>query len=164
MPAGQDELTSVIRLTSGYLDGALRRSAKKAALDVEDYINRRIASGGTDEEILDEIMQAVTGEDSGHIFGSFAGDVKQNISGAMNIAATQGALAEAKSEGIEMLRWQTVGKNICEDCAERHGEVDTAEAWEVRGMPGMFGSRCGSNCQCMLVPESVELEPIKVDG
>ena len=56
------------------------------------------------------------------------------------------------------LKWIAISKNICPDCKERAGQVDTWEGWEARGMPGSGFSVCKEYCYCQLVPESLNVD------
>jgi len=170
MPATTDDIAKVIQLvfrSGGYLPTSLDNAANKATIDIEQYILLRSQAGADEDMILEEIL-AATEDQQTQIFGSFKADIKQAMTGAVNIAATNGVVAEILSGQTkqqfeeDLWRWQSNGVNVCPDCQERHGELDTMENWVVRGLPSQFGSRCGVNCQCMLVPEDVKLDPIKV--
>ena len=57
----------------------------------------------------------------------------------------------------QKLRWVAVSKNLCPDCEDRAGEIDTWEGWESRGMPASGWSVCKEYCYCQLIPEDIEI-------
>jgi len=153
---------------NGYLPKALEAASVRAELELEEYISRRLLSGASEKQILDELMQSLD-DPLSRVFGGFPTQVKTAITGAVNIASTNGMVGEILSNqnGEEFkgdkYRWQSNGKNVCPDCAERHGRLETMETWTAVGLPAEFGSRCGANCQCMIVPEDTpDLSPILV--
>jgi hypothetical protein len=155
--------------TGGYLESQSDRVAERVGLTVDDYIERRMLSGATGEQVLSELM-ADLDSDVSRIFGEYKTGMTNAVYGSANIAGTNGTVAKLITDmnpaerGTRLLRWQTNGDNICEDCQERHGEEDTLEGWAVRGLPKQFGSRCGYNCLCTLVSTDVILDPITLDA
>jgi len=85
------------------------------------------------------------------------GELKKNLrtiaTSSANRAANEGMYAEYRDVGILKYRWITVSAKPCPDCAERHGQVETLEDWELIGLPGSGFSVCQENCKCRLVPE-----------
>jgi len=169
--ADEKDLVKAVNLVlrqNGYLPHALEAASKRTVIDVEEYIMRRLIAGASEGVILDELMESLDDKLS-RVFSGYPTQVKTAITGAVNIASTNGMIAEilsGQSAGEftgEKFRWQSNGKNVCPDCAERHGRLETMETWTTVGLPAEFGSRCGANCQCMIVPEDTpELSPILV--
>lgn len=163
-----ETLARLLRLTigtNGYLDKQTARVVERTAITVDEYIDRRLASGATPEAILTELY-ADLDADISRIFGEFKNGMTDAVYGAANIAGTNGSVAKLlettspEERGTRLFRWQAAGGNVCEDCEERHGQEDTLEGWTVRGLPKLFGSRCGHNCRCELVGTDVIMEPI----
>lgn len=167
--ASDADLATALSLVVGkdqYLEKSIDINAQRAELELEEYIARRLASGGSDEEILSELMASLQ-DDVSRIFGVYETGMRQTLTGAVNIASTNGATAEVLSGQSEdefkseKFRWTAAGKNICPDCKERHGRLETMETWITVGLPSQFGSRCAQYCQCVLLPETApELSPI----
>lgn len=162
-------LNKLLRLVigqDGYLESSRQRTVDRTLITVEEYIDRRLAAGASGEQVYDELM-ADLDSDISRVFGEFKTGLKDTVYGSSNIAHSNGQVAQLMSSmtpqerGTRLLRWQTAGGNVCEDCEERHGEEDTLEGWIVRGLPAQFGSRCGHNCKCTLVATDVILEPIR---
>lgn len=156
------KLVEPLRIAIGLMETQIRNEAARTTMSVEEAVRTMRASGMTAEEIRGVLLDDLKAETSRY-FGEFKTGVKDAVYGGENVARSLGAKEALEERGLDrMYRWQTNGTNICPDCQERHGEVDTMENWEKRGLPTMFGSRCGENCQCTLVAEDMELEPIKV--
>jgi hypothetical protein len=153
--------------TNGYLERQAERVNERVILTVDEYIDRRLTAGATADEVYAELM-ADLDADVSRTFGEFKTGMANTVYGSANIAGTNGTVAQLISDmnpderGTRLLRWQTAGGNVCEDCEERHGQEDTLEGWIVRGLPKQFGSRCGYNCQCTLTSTDVVLEPIRM--
>jgi len=88
------------------------------------------------------------------------GELKKNLRDivvtGVNEAVNQAMYAEYKSAGVSRWRWVTVSAKPCPDCAERHGQVETWEDWEILGLPKSGFSICQEKCKCRLVPESYQ--------
>jgi hypothetical protein len=88
------------------------------------------------------------------------GGLKKNLRNVtvtgINEAANQGMYAEYKNTGLSRWRWVTVSAKPCPDCAERHGQVETWEDWELMGLPKSGFSICQDHCHCKLVPENYQ--------
>lgn len=164
-----ETLAKLLRLVigqNGYLEKSRQRTVDRTLITVEEYVDRRLAAGATGEQVFDELMADLQADIS-RVFGEFKTGMKDTVYGSANIAESNGQVAQLmtsmdeKERGTRLLRWQTAGGNVCEDCLERHGEEDTLEGWIIRGLPKQFGSRCGHNCQCELVSTEYVLEPIR---
>ena len=160
------DLVNQIRILvgqGGVLQSQIETAAATTTMRVEDAMKLWRSQGMSLEEIKRRLIEDLHAETS-RLFGGFKSEIKSAVYGAENVAASMGMQTAWQELGKpkQLLRWQTNGVNICEDCMARHGEEDTLENWQVRGMPKTFGSRCGENCLCTLVPTDMVLEPIKV--
>lgn len=155
------DLVEPLRIAIGLMETQIRNEAARTTMTIEEVVRTMRASGMSAEQIRETLVNDMRAETSRY-FGEFRTGVKDAVYGGENVARSLGAKEALDESGAKNFRWQTNGTNICPDCMERHGEVDTWENWQTRGLPTMFGSRCGENCQCTLVPTDMELEPIKV--
>ncbi len=91
-------------------------------------------------------------QNNGRIFGGLA----NGVTGATNLGITSASqvseLLTYVEEGYTRLKWVTVSKKPCPQCAERAGRVELKEYWEAIGYPRSGFSVCGPNCKCHLVP------------
>ena len=155
------ELTIILQ-QNGLLESAIRTAAQKQALTIEEIVRQRLAAGMSVENIRQELLDALASDTAG-VFAEFRGDLKEAVYGAANEARALGMKTALVEGGMEKgWRWQSNGVNVCEDCQLRHGEIDTMANWIVKGLPTMWGSRCGTNDQCVLVETDMVLEPIRV--
>jgi hypothetical protein len=92
-------------------------------------------------------------QNNGRIFGGLA----NGVTGATNLGITSSAqvaeLLTYVEEGYQNLKWVTVSKKPCPQCAERAGRIESKEYWEAIGYPRSGFSVCGPNCKCHLVPD-----------
>ena len=89
---------------------------------------------------------------NGRIFGELRNSIKRGVVGGINQAFRR---AGEMGKG---LKWIAISKNLCDDCRQRAGEVDTWDNWEARGMPGSGWSICKEYCYCQLMPESLDID------
>ena len=91
-------------------------------------------------------------QNNGRIFGGLA----NGVTGATNLGITSASqvseLLTYVEEGYTRLKWVTVSKKPCPQCAERAGRVELKEYWEAIGYPRSGFSVCGPNRKCHLVP------------
>jgi len=118
-------------------------------------INRLVRSGVSQQSIASIINSDF--QSNGRIFGELRNSIKRGIVGGINQAFRRNGKLGKK------LRWIAVSKNICPDCKERAGQVDSWDGWETRGMPGSGWSICKEYCYCQLIPQDIEIdENIKI--
>lgn len=113
-------------------------------------IDRLIRSGVSEQSIIGVLSQDLNSR--GRIFGEFRNSIKRGVVGGINQAFRRAG------EMGQKLRWVAVSKNICPDCEERAGQVDTWEGWESRGMPASGWSVCKEYCYCQLIPADIEID------
>ena len=113
-------------------------------------IDRLIRSGVSEQSIIGVLSQDLNSR--GRIFGEFRNSIKRGVVGGINQAFRRAG------EMGQKLRWVAVSKNICPDCEERAGQVDTWEGWESRGMPASGWSICKEYCYCQLIPADIEID------
>lgn len=113
-------------------------------------IDRLIRSGVSEQSIIGVLSQDLNSR--GRIFGEFRNSIKRGVVGGINQAFRRAG------EMGQKLRWVAVSKNICPDCEERAGQVDSWEGWESRGMPASGWSVCKEYCYCQLIPADVEID------
>jgi len=113
-------------------------------------IDRLIRSGVSEQSIIGVLSQDLNSR--GRIFGEFRNSIKRGVVGGINQAFRRAG------EMGQKLRWVAVSRNICPDCEERAGQVDSWEGWESRGMPASGWSVCKEYCYCQLIPADVEID------
>lgn len=159
MPEPTEDMMTII------LTSQLSNVASKITLDLENTIVTMTASGMTREAIKAALLNDL--QNGGRIFGSLRSQFRSTVRNGVTYAANTSAMGEFRQAGVETYRWETVGKNICEDCQERHGEIGTLEEIANIGLPQSGFSVCQSNCKCQLIPESYDEgnsgQPIKID-
>ena len=150
-----------VNLIDEALQVIVANGVQKTITDLETLISTMRASGASDEAIRQELMQDL--DNGGRIFGAFKNQFKATADFAIGRMATYGIKREYDRKGVDVVKWQSVGKNICPDCASRHGRVASWEEWELAGLPQSGFSVCGLHCNCDLVPETEWIEsPLKV--
>lgn len=162
--AANEKLAKQLKLIIGnILENQIDGIVERTAITIEEYARVQIAQGVDPAEVRARLVADLK-EQNPRFFGGLRTELKTAVYGAENLARSAGqkVALEEMGEPERLYRWQTNGINICEDCLERHGQVDTLQNWESRGMPAAFGSRCGENCLCTLVPEDMIFDPIKV--
>ena len=112
-------------------------------------IDRLTRSGVSQQSIAGILNSDLNGQ--GRIFGELRNAIKRGIIGGVNQAFRRAG------EMGQKLRWVAVSKNLCPDCEDRAGEIDTWEGWESRGMPASGWSICKEYCYCQLIPEDIEI-------
>ena len=110
----------------------------------------RLTRGGVSEQSIIGVLNTDLGQ-HGRIFGELRNSIKRGIIGGINQA-----FRRAGDMG-KQLRWVAVSKNLCPDCEDRAGEIDTWEGWISRGMPASGWSICKEYCYCQLIPEDIEV-------
>ena len=98
-------------------------------------------------EIL--LVDLITG---GRIFGQYKRGVKRISKNAIEEVGNIAAYQKYVSKDYKEFKWVTVGKNICPDCQNRHGEVGDINYFSTIGLPKSGFSVCEDNCNCQLVP------------
>lgn len=112
---------------------------------------QRLRRNGVSEQSIIRTLQADL-TNQGRIFGELRNAINRGVTGGINQAFRRYGEMGGK------LKWIAISKNICPDCKERAGQVDTWEGWEARGMPGSGFSVCKEYCYCQLVPESLDVD------
>ena len=128
----------------------LESAVSKTTIDLQTLIRQMRATGASDDAIRAVLTNDL--RESGRIFGAFRSQIKTSSSYSVGRMASFGSTYEYQKANIKEYKWQTVGKSICPDCKDRHGQVMTFEQWELSGMPKSGFSVCGSNCKCEIVP------------
>ena len=128
---------------------------------LETLIETMRASGASDDAIRAVLLNDLN--NGGRIFGAFKNQFKSTADFAIGRMSTYGIKYEYDRKGVDEVRWQAVGKNICPDCQSRHGRVASWEEWELAGLPQSGFSVCGLHCNCDLVPTGKWIKnPLKV--
>lgn len=142
--------------------------ASKTAITLESYIQSQLASGISPAELEGILLDDL--KNGGRIFGEFIRGIGSRVKGGLQQISR---VAYEDDQGIEPeteLMWIAILVNTCDDCISRHGEVDTRDGWESRGLPGSGWSVCRHNCKCQLVDVTKAKEepslskPIKLKG
>mgnify|MGYP006409567857 FL=1 len=158
MPEPPDDMMTII------LSNQISNVASRTTLDLNASITTMKASGMTDQAIKQALLNDLN--TGGRLFGSLRSQFRSTVKNGVAYASNTSAIKEFRQAGVKEYRWQTVGKNICNDCKDRHGEIGTLEEIANIGLPGSGFSVCQSNCNCQLVPqaytEGSKNEPIKV--
>lgn len=110
-----------------------------------------MTNAGMSIEEIKKVLNKHSEEGTGP-FGVFKKGLKSVVSSNVSEAANQAAYAEFQSAGVKKYRWITVSEHPCPDCAERHGQIESWEDWELMGLPKSGFSVCQENCKCRLVP------------
>lgn len=110
-------------------------------------IDRLTRAGVSQQSIAGTLSADLAGQ--GRIFGEFRNAIKRGIIGGINQAFRRAG------EMGQQLRWVAISKNICPDCEERAGQVDSWEGWIARGMPASGWSVCKEYCYCQLIPAGI---------
>jgi hypothetical protein len=110
----------------------------------------RLRRNGVSEQSIIRTLESDLAT-KGRIFGELRNSIKRGTIGAINQAFRRFGDMGGK------LRWVAISKNICPDCKERAGEIDTWDNWTVRGMPGSGFSVCKEYCYCQLLPVDVDV-------
>ena len=113
-------------------------------------IDRLTRSGLDEQSIIGVLRQDLS--TNGRIFGELRNSIKRGVVGGINQAFRR------TGEMGKGLKWIAISKNLCDDCRQRSGEVDTWDNWEARGMPGSGWSICKEYCYCQLMPESLDID------
>ena len=135
-----DEATMVLMIQ-------LERIVEHTTLNLESLVRTMRITGASDKVIREVLLNDL--ENGGRIFGQFKNQFKGL--GEYGIGHLAQAGINARLPEDEILKWQAVGKSICPDCAERHGQEGTVEEWKLIGEPQSGFSICGLHCKCTLV-------------
>ena len=159
MPEPSDDMMTII------LSNQISNVASRMTLDLNASITTMAASGMTNQAIKQALLNDLN--NGGRLFGSLRSQFRSTVKNGVAYASNTSALREFRQAGVTEYRWQTVGRNICDDCKERHGEIGTLEEIANIGLPGSGFSVCQSNCKCQLVPQTYSEgdtnDPIKVE-
>ena len=136
----------------------LSTKAEKTSLTLEEYIQTRLLSGTSPENLEAELTDDLL--NGGRIFGEFRNAIKATAKGSINRVRDAGYFSNI---GIDVkFRWCAIFVNTCPNCIDRHNQVKSWEEWEVDGLPRTGATVCRENCHCVLIPEKFsEIEPIK---
>jgi len=140
----------------------LNRTVSVTTINLESLIETMRSSGASDKVIKEVLMNDL--KNGGKIFGQFKNQFKAigeyGIGNMANIGIV--SVLSSKYEGQEY-KWQAVGRNICPDCQDRHGQIATWEEWKLAGLPQSGFSVCGMHCKCTLVNEgNWNSDPLKM--
>jgi len=180
--ANASRLTGVRRTISDSLTAAYKAQQAQALAvqfsgnmrGISDQVRALLASVATEGRgpatVIDQLREDL--RSGGPIFGQMTGGrpiletmkklTSQAAGRATSMATVQlldpGSLSSLDAEQSmlsQLHRWVSVqGKNTCDPCANRHGEVATYDEWLEDGLPGGdWGNPCTTSCQCQLVPE-----------
>lgn len=142
----------IIRLFAG-----VETASKRTTLTVQDYIFQQRAMGVDDEVVLQNLNDDLKTDKFG-FFKSFKGEVRDTMLGGLHQASSLGQFQKFSESGTnKKYRWVAVGdENMCRDCKERNGQIETLEVWELIGLPASGFSVCNERCRCILEPEAIE--------
>ena len=154
-----EQISTKIDDASLVLSIQLNKTVGTTVLNLESLIETMRATGASDSIIREVLLEDL--QNGGRIFGQFRNQFK--AMGEVGI----GRMAQAGIYSIvgesEILKWQAVGKNICPDCEDRHGQEGTAEEFSLIGEPQSGFSICGMHCKCTLVRTGKwQSDPLKV--
>lgn len=138
----EDSMTIIL---SNQLSGV----AATKAIEINTTVSTMLATGMTNQAIKDVLLNDL--RTGGRIFGSLKNQFKSTVRNGVTYSANTSAMSEFQQAGVKEFRWETRGKNICDDCAMRHDEIGTLEEIANIGLPQSGFSVCGSNCKCQLV-------------
>ena len=111
----------------------------------------RLTRAGLNQQSIIGILSEDLGR-HGRIFGELRNSIKRGVIGGINQAFRRSGNMGKK------LVWVAISKNLCPDCEDRAGEVDTWEGWTSRGMPASGWSVCKEYCYCQLIPEGIKID------
>lgn len=132
--------------------------AQRTALTIEEFIQTALLNGASKEQIRSLLLEDL--EEGGRLFGEFRSSIRATSNGVIN--RLRDTAQFSKDYQIEKYRWVAVLVNTCPDCIERHGRVNTFEAWEEEGLPRAGFTVCKENCKCVLIDaDTAVLEPIR---
>lgn len=117
---------------------------------LQQEIERLGRNGVSEQSIIDVITQDFNTK--GRIFGEFRNSIKRRVTGGIN------QVFRREGEVGGKLRWVGMSKNICSDCLDRSGQVDTYDGWIARGLPSSGWSLCRDYCYCQLIPVDIETD------
>ncbi len=136
----------------------LNSKAARAAITIEEFIDTALLQGASEKEVETVLLKDL--EEGGRMFGEFRASIKATANGVINRLRDTAQFSE--DFGVKKYRWVAVLVNTCPDCVERHGEVETMEGWEERGLPRAGFTVCKENCKCILLDaDTAILEPVK---
>jgi len=114
-----------------------------------------MSNSGMDIKQIKSVIAKQVQESTGSL-GELKKNLRNIVISGVNRAANEGMYEEYKDAGASRWMWVTVSGKPCPDCAERHGQVETWEDWEILGMPQSGFSICQDHCKCKLVPENYQ--------
>lgn len=135
----------------------LTAKAANTAVTIDAYIKTRLAQGSdpavVEADLLDDL------NNGGRIFGEFRNAIASTVKGVANRTRDNAIFADLGTE--TPYRWIAVLVNTCDDCLERHNQVQTWDEWAAEGLPRTGATVCKENCQCLLLPAATtETSPI----
>lgn len=110
--------------------------------------------------LSESAIRTVLGNDlanNGRIFGELRNTIKRGVvSGIMQ--GHRVGQDTIYGDSLKM-RWVSVGSpNICPDCQNRLGRIESWNVWESLGLPASGFSVCKEYCYCQLIPTSYPIE------
>ena len=152
MPEPQEQLDQDLEVLELVLAARVATASSITVLRLDEIINTMIQSGMSKESIREVLVSDLL--EGGRIFGEYRNAIKNTTGQAITNASSQAEKFVYNKEGIERFRWITAGNNVCPDCEDRAGGVESFKFWELAGLPRSGFSVCGANCNCRIVPES----------
>jgi hypothetical protein len=115
------------------------------------FTKSTMATSGMSQKAVKDILLAdlTTG---GRLFGQLKNKARRISLNTIEEAGNLAALKVFSQNDLKQYKWITVGKNICPDCKERHGDTGDISYFSTIGLPKSGFSVCGHNCNCQLVP------------
>tara|TARA_R100000008_G_C3575763_1_gene165148 strand:- start:571 stop:1746 length:1176 start_codon:yes stop_codon:yes gene_type:complete len=147
-----------------YISNEISSAATKTTMDLSSLINNMKASGMSDSNIKDKLLEDLWMSEprGGRIFGGYRNAIKSSVKNGVGYASNEAAKNKWLKEGVKEFRWVSVGdKSVCIDCEERHGEEGTFDFIAALGLPKSGFSICQSNCRCQIVPKDYKEEKPK---
>ena len=151
----QEELEEEDQAIFAYAAFGISFAIDGFAQEIRAEIRKLRASGISDREIGRILSSDLT--NGGRIFGGFRNSIKRGIvSGIMQ--GHRVGQDTIYGDSIKM-RWVSVGSpNVCPDCQDRLGRIESWEVWESLGLPASGFSVCKESCYCQLIPTSYPIE------
>jgi len=154
-PRTEDALTELEII----IGNALTTATSKTILDLEQTITTLRATGASTDAIKEVLLQDL--REGGLIFGTYRNAIKNTTGNAVQFMSEAAIRGQYGDKNIKEFQWVTAGGNVCDDCAERSGDVATWAEWSAIGTPRSGFSVCRQNCQCQLVPSDYKDKEIE---
>ena len=145
-------------LTFAIVSDSFRRSARKVAPTLEEYITS-LYNSGLDKSAIRNLLLGARGEELifAPIRNAFGYAASTNLE-RVRQETRERVLKESLPEN-QLYRWVLgpVRTEHCEDCLDRDGrEPMTWAEWELIGIPKAGTTACNVNCNCSLEPVKIQ--------